>query len=131
MSDKKVSLFDFLTDLNSGKQYLYSEVTKKEFVTFMINRGMSQQWDTILLANEMNKNWHIDKELVHDFYFYLVSKRKRYGKWAKGSDDRKDDIELVVRHYNVSKPKAIEYLKLLSDDDLKVIKAQYDVGGKK
>lgn len=127
---KKVSLFDWLGDLNYDKKGLFSSETEQDFVPFMINRGMSQNMDTIMYANEMNKHWRVTKEMVHDFYLYIVPKKKRYGKWAKQTTDNKDEIELLMKHYNIGYHRAIEYLKLLSSEDIQNIKSQYAVGGK-
>lgn len=127
---KRVELFDWLTDLNSGKQYLFDDNSQTDFVSFMINRGMSQNVETILIANEMNKHWQCTKEMVHDFYFYILSKKKRYGKWAKQSSDNKEELELLMKHYAINRKRAIEYLSLLSSEDIENIKKQYEVGGK-
>jgi hypothetical protein len=126
----KVALFDWLTDLNYDKQYLFREETAPDFTPFMINRGMSQSVETIMYANELNKHWQLTKEQVHDFYFYLLSKKKRFNKWAKQSGDDKENIDLVVKHYGVNRLRALEYLKLLTPEDLQTIKASYDVGGR-
>lgn len=127
---KRVELFDWLTDLNSGKQYLFDDQTQVDFVPFMINRGMSQNVETVMLANELNKHSLCTKEMVHDFYFYILSKKKRFGKWAKQSTDNKDELELLMTHYSINRKRAMEYLALMSSEDMANIKKQYEVGGK-
>lgn len=127
---KRVELFDWLTDLNSGKQYLFNDNTQADFVPFMINRGISQNVETVLFANEMNKHYLCNKEMVHDFYFYILSKKKRFGKWAKQSTDNKETLDLLMRHYAINRKRAIEYLSLMSSEDIDTIKKQYEVGGK-
>lgn len=127
----KVTLFDFINDLNGGKEYLLTDENQSDFSPFMVNRGMSQNVETIMFANEMNKHWQITKEMVHDFYFYIVPKKKRFGKWSKASGDDKDSLDLIVKHYGVSRLKAIDYLKLLSSEDINDIKLKYNEGGAK
>lgn len=127
---KRVELFDWLTDLNSGKEYLFNDQTQVDFVPFMINRGMSQNVETVMLANELNKHCLCSKEMVHDFYFYILSKKKRFGKWAKQSSDNKEELDLLMTHYSINRKRAIEYLALLSSEDMANIKKQYEVGGK-
>lgn len=127
---KKVSLFDFLGDITSDKQYLLSEQTESEFVPYMINRGLSQHVDTIMFANEMNKQWHGSKEMIHDFLFYSVSKKKRYGKWAKADSSQEDGIKLLMKHYTVNRRIAIYYLGILTNEQLNSIEQMNRTGGR-
>lgn len=133
MSDettRKVGLFDLLNDISVDKKYLFDEDTATQYNAFMINRGLSQQNDTILLANEMNKRPGLSKEMQFDFLFYSVQARKRYGKWAKSDDSDKKNLDLIKEHYQVSNVKAIEMLKILDKRDLTYIKSLYEAGGK-
>ena len=53
--------FDYLNAINSTKKnIMVDEVTEKAYSPFLINRGLSYFSDTILFANEMNLNHHID-----------------------------------------------------------------------
>ena len=126
----KVDLFGWLTDLNTDKMYLFRDDTATDFNTFMINRGMSQNVETIMYANELNKHWQLSKEQAHDFYYYILTRKKRFGKWAKQSGDNKEELDLIIKHYGVNRLRAMEYLKLLTPEDLQTIKAAYDVGGR-
>ena len=128
---KKVSLFDWLNELNQHKEYIFNDVTAHDFNPFMVNRGLSQNMETVLIANEMNKHWQLDKQMVHDFYYYIIPKKKRFSKWAKANNDDKDLLDLIVRHYTVNRVVAIDYLKLLTSEDIDKIKEMYDTGGKR
>ena len=128
---KKVGLFDFVGDLCSDKNYLFNESTEREFTVFMINRALSQNQDTVMLANEMNKHWRCSKEMVHDFYYYIIPKRKRYGKWAKQDNSNKEVLELLMKHYCTSRVRALEYLKLLNENEIELIESLYEQGGRK
>lgn len=123
------SLFDFVNDLGHGKEYLYSDATKSKYDAFMINRAMSQHMDLIMYANQMNKDCCLDKQMQHDFYFYSVGVKKRYGKWAKASKND-DAIELIIKHYAVNRTHAQQYLELMTDDEIKELKQRYKIGGK-
>jgi hypothetical protein len=127
---KKVGLFDFMNDLTSDKNYLFDDTSSKEFNAFMINRGMGQQPDLIMYANEMNKSPGLSKEMVHDFYFYAIKAKKRYGKWAKSSDDNKAELDLIMNHYTVNRNVAVLYLELLSKDELENLKKLNEKGGR-
>lgn len=127
----KVSLFDFINDLNHGKEYLLTDENQTDFSSFMVNRGMSQNVETVMFANEMNKHCLATREMVHDFYYYILSKKKRFGKWAKVCDDDKESLDLIMKHYCVSRVKAIDYLKLLTSENINEIKLKYETGGVK
>jgi hypothetical protein len=127
---KRVSLFDWLNDLNKDKVYLFNENTQSDFSPFMVNRGMSQNVETVMIANEVNKHWQISKEMAHDFYYYILSSKKRFGKWSKQSDDNKEELDLIMRYYTVNRKVAITYLNLLTKDDIDKLKLKYAAGGK-
>lgn len=127
---KRVELFDWLGDLNYGKQYLFDDNSERDFDAFMIRKGLSQNVETIMYANELNKHWHMSKQMAHDFLFYAISKKKRFGKWSKQSGDDKDEIDLICRHYVVNRNRAIDILKTLTAEDVKALKEMYVVGGR-
>jgi hypothetical protein len=50
--------FDFINAINFTKKDLFSEdpMAKKDYAPFIINRGLGYFPDTVLYANEMNRN---------------------------------------------------------------------------
>lgn len=124
------SLFDWLDSINTDKKLELDEDNPyKEYVPFQINTGMSQFLDTVLLANEMNKRPWLSKEMQHKFYRGVVTKKKRMGKWAKVEEVNKEDIELVCDYYKVNKHRAAEYLKLVSPQELEIMRKATNKGG--
>lgn len=115
----------------SGKRYDFDDPqVAKDFSPFAINKGLSQNMDTVLLANEMNKRPFLGKELQYRFLLGAVTKKKRYGKWAKAEAPANlEDIEAVSMYYSVNKERATEYLTLLSESELDSIKKYMDPGG--
>lgn len=130
---KKIGLFDFLNDVSYKKEYLYNEDTKSQYNAFMILRGLGQHIDTVLLANELNKRPNISKEMHHDFLFYVIDARKRYGKWSKEVKQYDEDVvEYIKDKYQYNTKNAIEqYLSLMSNAELKQLKKKvHNKGGK-
>lgn len=125
------TLFEFLDSINTGKGIeLNPDDPYKDYVPFQINNGLSQYLDTVMLANEMNKNPWLSKEMQFKFLAGAVSKKKRFGKWAKAEEvAAQADIDAVSDYYKVNKAHASEYLKLLSPEELSQIKAKLDKGG--
>lgn len=128
--ENKVGLFDWLGSLNTTKANLLNELTEKSFDPFIIRRGMAQNMDTALLAQEMNKLHWVAKVMQHDFFLYGVTKKKRYGKWAK-KETVLDKIQTISTYYKVSLREAEEYAPLLSDDQVKELVERMDTGGRK
>lgn len=127
---KKTTLFDFVNDLSSTKSYIYNEDTNGVYNQFMINRAFSQHLDTILLASEMNRRSGLTNEMHHDFMFHSITAKKRYGKWAKKVEDNPELVNYVKDHYNVGPERAIEYINMMSDQDITHIEATLSKGGK-
>ena len=144
MSDSKpLSFFHFLTNINEGSKAvnlmqdctaddsssgLDSTSVDKQYVAFMVNRGLSYFNDTILLANEMNRHHAIPAKMQYDFYRGLIRPRKRFSKWSKKEDDSAD-TKLVMEHYGYSSDRAREVLPILGKQGVSDIKAKRDKGG--
>ena len=122
------SPFDYLNAINYTKEDLIRE-NPKDYSSYMVNRGLSFFQDTILAANEMNINEHLADELKFDFLINIISKRKRFSKWAKL--DVTKEIEMLSKYFSVSLPKARDYAKILTDEQIKTIKDEMKLGGKK
>lgn len=126
------SLFDYLNDITTNKKYLFDSNDSSSYNQFMINRGLEQHLDTVLLANEMNKRAGLSKLLHHDFLWYSVDAKKRYGKWAKQDITDLDLVEYIQTKYVVNKENALTYLDLLGKDEIKQLKKESErTGGKK
>lgn len=128
--ENKIGLFDWLGALNTSKANLLNEATEKSFDPFIIRRGMAQNMDTALLAQEMNKLHGLPKVMQHDFFLYGVTKKKRYGKWAK-KETVLEKIQTISTYYKVSLREAEEYAPMLSDDQVKELVERMDTGGRK
>lgn len=124
--------FDYLNTINVTKENMMrgsndDAMAEKDYVPFMINRGLSYFQDTIALANEMNIHHELDKKLQYEFLINIVRKRKRFSKWYKKEDD--SDIEVVMEYYGYSHERASQALAILSQDQLKIIKSRLEKGG--
>jgi hypothetical protein len=76
--------FDFINAINySKKDVMVDDLTEKEYNSFIVNRSLSNFSDTVLYANEMNINHHLDARLQFDFFINIIKKRKRFSKWNK------------------------------------------------
>ena len=126
-----MELKDWLNSINQTKQNLIDEdpSLEKEYAPYIINRCLSGQVDTVLFANEMNLNHHLDKDMQYSFYLNSIRKRKRFSPWIH--KDKVKDLECVKQYYGYSNEKASQALKILTQEQLTFIKQRLDIGGKK
>jgi|TARA_R110000765_G_scaffold14403_1_gene42232 hypothetical protein len=127
---KTLSPFDFLKSINDTKKNIMElPEHEKMYVPFVTNRSLSYFPDTVLLANEMNRYHHIDSKLQYQFLINIVRKRKRFSKWVK--PEIENDIESVKEYYGYSNDKARQVLRLLSSEQLTIIRDKVNKGGRK
>ncbi len=107
---------------------LIDDFNSSDYVPYVVNKIFSYFPETILLANEMNKNWHLDKKIQYKYYVNGVRKGKRYSPWLKLENN--EDVDLVAKYYGVSKRIAREYLKILSASELENIQNILKTGEK-
>lgn len=121
-----MELFDYINNLSHGKKNNFIELPDKEqkkFPAYLINRYFSFFPDTIFAANLMNRYPFLDNRMKHDFYLYSVRKKKRFTKWLKSEEI--ENISLLMKVYECSERKAKEYLSILTDDQITLLKNTY------
>ena len=73
--------FDYVNSINiSKKDIMHDDISEKSYPAFMVNRALSYFNDTVLYANEMNVNHHIDNKLQYHFLINIIRKKKRFSK---------------------------------------------------
>jgi len=108
---------------------MIDDITEKAYSSYMINRQLSYFPDTVLAANEMNRNHHLDNRLQFDFFINIIRKRKRFSKWFK--PEQISDLDVVKKYYGYSNEKARQILPLLSTDQITELKSKAVKGGRK
>ena len=125
-----MELKDWLNSINFTKENLLEDKSLiKDYPPFIINRCLSGEIDSIMYANEMNMNYHLDNDMQYSFYLHSLRKRKRYSPWMK--KQKVEDLEYVKKYYGYSNEKAAEALKILTKEQIKFIKSKFETGGKK
>jgi len=77
----------------------------------------------------MNKHSELPKDMQYEFYINSLRKRKRFSPWIK--QDKVKDLDIVKQYYGYSNEKALQALKILSQDQITFIRNKLDVGGSK
>ena len=124
-----MSPFDFLNAINySKKDVMVDDIAEKEYNAFIINKGLSWFADTVIYANEMNRNHHLDSRLQFDFLINIIRKKNRPSKWMKPQEI--ENLELIKEYYGYSNEKAKSVLTLLSNANIEELKHRIYKGGR-
>ena len=127
----KLELKDWLNSINFNKENLIEEDPEaiSSYPPYIVNRCLSGAVDSVLFANEMNLNAHLDKDMQYSFFLYTLRKRKRFSPWLK--KEQIEDLDLVKKHYGYSNEKAKVAVSLLTKTQLEYIRNKHDMGGKR
>lgn len=113
--------FDYINSINYTKEDLMvDEVSAKAYNAFIINRGLSYFPDTVLFANEMNINNHLQGRMQYDYLLSTVRKNKRWSKWNKKLES--EDVNAVREYYQCNYDRALEILSILTKEQIEDIK---------
>ena len=121
--------FEFVNSVTYSKQDMMNDVNEKEYAPFLVNRSLSYHQDCVLYVNEMNKRFDVSHKLQYHYLLNTIRKRKRFAKWSK--PELADDLKVVMDYYLVSREKAEEYLKILKQKDIGILKTRMNKGGVK
>ena len=100
---------------------------ERKYPAYVVNRCLSYFPDTVLYANEMNRLSNLDNEMQFSYYLHSVRKRKRFSKWLKNEET--DELNLVKQYYGYNSKRAREALDILSEEDIKNMRAEMNTGG--
>lgn len=100
-----------------------------DYNAFIINRALSQFYDTVLLANEMNLNHGLPQKMQFDFLRGTVRAKKRFTKWAKATADG-PEIAAICKLYDYSKVKARAAATLMTRTQLDSLILKASPGGR-
>ena len=122
--------FDYVNSINiTKKDIMHDDIAGKGYAGFMVNRALSYFIDTVLYANEMNVNHHIDGRLQYHFLINIIKKKKRFSKWLKPTEV--ENLELIKEYYGYSNAKAKSVLPLFNAEHIEEMKKRIYKGGKR
>ena len=121
------NIFDHIKNITTNKgPYLGDE----GWNNWMINRYLSMDPDYCEVVNLVQKNtWQMKGEYLYNLYKDLIPQQYKFLKYIKAtkkSDYKKDDIDAVKAYFEVSEKQAKEYIDMLPEDELRIIKQQID-----
>ena len=122
-------LKDYLYSINQSKKNILDDDpdAARKYPAYVVNRCLSSFTDTVLYANEMNKNSHLPNKMQYDFFLNSVKPRKRFSPWAR--KDSIDYLDVVKEYYGYNDDKALQALRILTKDQLDKITYLLRKGG--
>ena len=102
---------------------------EKQYLPFIVNKGLSYTMDTVIYANEMNIRPNTDKKLQFDYLINTIRRNKRFPKWIKHEENENIRVNMEYYGYNVHSAK--EVLSLHSMEEISQLKEKLDTGGER
>ena len=134
---KAKTIFQHLSGIKEKKQSWESltEMDKKSFSPFIINRWLSMNMDLLPIINELQKYTigTLSTRDTYKLYLDFLPKKKTFDKYVKGkksSKYNKDMLAYLSQWYGVSQSEVKDYLEILSKDDVKSILKNYGLTDK-
>lgn len=116
---------EILPSILTTKQYILEE--ENDYVPYIVNKALSHHKDCIFYANEMNMMHGLSKSMQYSYFINTIRKGKRsYSKWHKPIENK--DLQAVKTYFGYSNTKAEESLKVLTEDQLKIIRTKTTIG---
>ena len=116
--------------LQTKKSVIHDDIDRKDYVPFVVNRALSNHLDCVLYVQEMNLYPELDKDMQYNYLLNTIRPMKRkFVPWNKASKDK--DIDCVKEYFGYSNQKAIEALRILTDEQIAEIRKRTDKGGVK
>jgi hypothetical protein len=116
---------DIVPSILQTKQPILED--EKDYNSFMVNRALSYHMDCIMYANQMNVNFGLDRKPQYDYLINIVRAKKRnFAKWEKPIQE--DNLQSIKLFFGYSDAKAAEALKVLTDEQIDIIKEKTKIG---
>jgi hypothetical protein len=104
-----------------------TELVKKKYSPFIVNRCLSFFPDVIIQVNNMNANAHLDKDMQFEYLRASTRPRSRFSTWQKKGGHA--NLDLIKEFYGYSNTKAYQILDILTEEDLNTMREQLNTGG--
>ena len=129
---KAKTIFEHLSGIKEKKVKwdTLSDMDKKTFSPFIINRWLSMNMGLLPIVNILQKYTIglLSARDVYKVYYDYLPKQKTFDKYIKGKKEGKHNKEMLSHlsdWYGVSQREVIEYLDILSKDEVVKILMKY------
>ena len=120
-----MKLFDWLNQITLYKKEWdsFTEEEQKTFNNYMITRFLSMNKDWIEIINMLQQyTIGMESKDVYNLYVNMIPKGKKFLRYIKGKKDKKYNKELInilCNYFECSKLEVMQYMDLLSKEQIK------------
>lgn len=136
-SVKAKTIFQHLSGIKEKKESWesLSEMDKKSFTPFIINRWLSMNMELLPIINILQKYTIglLSSRDVYKLYLDFLPKQKTFDKYIKGKKEgkyNKELLEYLSKWYGVSQREVSDYLELLPKEEVITILTKYGLTDK-
>lgn len=129
---KAKTIFDHLSGIREKKVpwESLSESDKKSFTPYIVNRFISMNSEDIIFINEFQQYTIgiLSPREVYKLYYSVLPEKKKFAKYIKNNSEKKFTPELLsymTSWFQVSSSECIDYLELMSKDEVTTILEKY------
>jgi hypothetical protein len=113
--------------MQSKKDVLTDDEAIKEYNSYVVNKTLSNYVDCVMQANAMNINYQLHPKAQYDYLINTIRAKKRpFAKWHKS--EKQEDLIAVKLFFGYSDRRARDAIKLLTDEQIDVIKRKTIIG---
>lgn len=113
--------------MQNKKDVLSDDESIKEYNPYVVNKTLSNYVDCVMQANNMNLNYQLHAKAQYDYLINTVRAKKRpFAKWHK--PEKENDLVAVKLFFGYSDRRAREAIKLLTDEQIDVIRRKTTIG---
>jgi len=124
------TLKDFFYEITYGKddtRFTDGEL-ERYYSPYIITKMLSTDYDFIMLADLLN-NMSIDNKTHFLFLMHILPKKElRLPYFPRKT--KCDNLNAIMEYYNISDTKALEYLDILTPEQIKVVRKCLNNGGR-
>ena len=127
-----MTIIDWINQVLVHKKHWdeFTEDEQKKFSPFIINRWLSMDVEFIEIVNYFQKYaiGTLEPREVYKWYCDILPKGKRFNKYIKNKSNKKYDnklINIISKHFEVSKKEINIYMSLLNKKEIKEILKMY------
>jgi hypothetical protein len=129
------TLFDHINSIYQDQRRDYfstlDDSEKRTYSNYMVNRFLSMNLHQLPLVNEIQK-YNLPPEIHYLFYATTIPRGKQFNKYVKASRKKEHAdwlVELVAKHFLVSKSEADGYIDIYYAQDKSGLKSICELYG--
>jgi hypothetical protein len=136
---KVKGLFDHVDAIYTNQKSDYfaslSDADKKSYNNYMMNKFLSMNPHQLPFVNELQK-YTVSPELHYAFFSRVIPRGRQFNKYIKSAKETKYEswlVEIVAKHFQVSKKEALDYLDIYyekSKGELRLLCEMYGIDKK-